>query len=222
MNPHLGAYVKHAKQIGLKVSIVTNGSLLTTQWLESFGSYIDQIGVSCDSLDEKVNKSMGRGFGSHVKIMTRCFDRIKQVNAKYSLNISIKLNTVVMRQNAMENWSEFLLSSGVKRWKIFKVLHISGENDDVYDDISVSESDFQCFIDRHSHLVNEGILVVPEDNDAMEESYIMISPDGRFYQNTNGAYIYSSPILQSSIHKALGEVNFDYVKYSDRGGNYSV
>jgi hypothetical protein len=42
----------------------------------------------------------------------------------------------------MEDWTDFILENGVERWKIFKILKINGENDDNYDDVSITEEQF--------------------------------------------------------------------------------
>ena len=77
MNQYLGDYISYAKEVGLKTSIITNASRMTYQWLVKYGRFIDQIGVSCDSLHDNVQKELGRGYGNHVDITVRAFQRIK-------------------------------------------------------------------------------------------------------------------------------------------------
>ena len=63
LNKNLGDYIKFSKSIGLKTSMITNATRLTKKWLNEHGSSIDQIGISCDSLNDDFNKWIGRGFG---------------------------------------------------------------------------------------------------------------------------------------------------------------
>lgn len=56
-------------------------------------------------------------------------------------------------------------------------------------------------------------IMVAEDNDAMCESYLMIDPAGRFFDNSTGAYKYSESICDAGIPVALAGINFDYEKY---------
>ena len=222
LNQHLGEYVKAAKELGLKTSIITNASRLTATWLESYGPFLDQIGVSCDSLDDQVNKEMGRGFGNHVAVTERALRRVHQLNETRGLDVKVKLNTVVMRQNHFEDWSDFIVRNGVQRWKVFKVLRIEGENDKGFEDKAVSDVDFEAFVARHAHLEKRGVVVAAEDNDAMTLSYVMVTPDGRFYQNTDGRYTYSEPVLAVGVDEALRQTGFDYEKFVDRGGAYRL
>lgn len=222
LNAHLGEYIKYAKKLGLKTSIITNASKMTEKWLEQHGAYLDQIGISCDSLDEKVNKAIGRGFGNHRAITERALARVRSLNKSMGLDIKVKLNTVVMRQNHQENWSDFIIRNGVQRWKIFKILKIEGENDVGFQDKDVSDSDFEAFFARHKHLEAHGVVMAPEDNDEMTTSYIMLTPDGRFYQNTGGRYKYSDPVLSVGVYKALCQTGFNYNKFVHRGGAYEL
>jgi radical S-adenosyl methionine domain-containing protein 2 len=222
LNNNLGEYLKYCKALGMKTSIITNASIMTKPWLWQHAKYIDQIGVSCDSLDDNVNKELGRGFGQHVQITSRALRRIEEVCVEQNLKINVKLNTVVMRQNHMEDFSDFILEHGVKRWKVFKILRIEGENDKAYDDLSLSDAQFDGFVERHTSLTHKGVVMAPESNDDMTSSYLMITPDGKFYQNTEGKYKYSDAILDSGVLPALGEVGFDYSKFQKRGGEYML
>jgi len=221
LNKNTGEYIKYAKNIGLKTSIISNASLMTNGWLKEYGKYTDQIGISCDSLNDTTNQSLGRGFGNHVTIVKRAFTRINQLKTKQNINIKTKLNTVVLRANHCEDWNGFIDEYEIDRWKVLKILKIEGENDHVYDDLSISDKQFNKFIDRHSGLLKEGILV-KENNDDMEMSYIMITPDGRFYQNKNNEYVYSDSILDRGFIPALEQTGFDCKKFDDRGGSYDL
>lgn len=150
LNKNLGEYIRFAKEtVGLRTSIITNASLMTNSWLLNYGKYIDQIGISCDSLDDTIQKKLGRGFGQHVDITKRALKRVRKLNEDFGYDIQVKLNTVVLRQNYMEDWTDFILQNGVQRWKIFKILKIEGENEDSYDELSVTEEQFKMFTDRH-------------------------------------------------------------------------
>ena len=86
---------------------------MTLSWLQQYGPYLDLVGISCDSIDEKIQKQLGRGYGQHVQITSRAFERIKQVNSEMGLKIKVKLNTVITSLNHHEDWSDFLIKHGV-------------------------------------------------------------------------------------------------------------
>lgn len=224
MNKNLGEHVRFAKEeAGFKTSIITNASRLTSTWLMTYVPYLDQIGISCDSVHDKVQKMLGRGFGNHVEITKRALLRIRQLNQEHDYNIAIKLNTVVLRHNYMEDWSDFIIQNGAQRWRIFKMLKIKGENDASYDDLSITEEQFRMFVDRHNHLRSKGVTIVEENNTDVTQSYIMVTPDGKFYQNNDDSkYKHSENVLDSGVQQALEDVGFDSKKFEQRGGSYEL
>lgn len=88
---YLGELVKFSKEtLELEsVSIISNGSLIKENWMENYAPYLDILGISCDSFDEKVNIQIGRGKGEHLAKIFKIRDLC------YKFNIKFKLNTVV-------------------------------------------------------------------------------------------------------------------------------
>ena len=54
----------------------------------------------------------------------------------------------------------------------------------------------------------------------MTESYVMIDPAGRFFDNAQGTYTYSLPILEVGVEEALKEVLIEPERFRRRGGRY--
>ena len=77
--------------MGLKTSIITNASRMAVGRQKEHALFLDQVGISCDSLDDKINQELGRGFGNHVAITERALTRIRDVNNKQGLKIKSKL-----------------------------------------------------------------------------------------------------------------------------------
>jgi len=64
----------------------------------------------------------------------------------------------------------------VPRSKLPSSHAFTGENDKGFSDIEVSDAQFDAFVARHAHLAEKGVVMAPEDNNAMTTSYIMITP----------------------------------------------
>ena len=58
--PHLNDVIEHANSLGLKVSIITNGSLLTEKMISNWKGGVQTIGISIDAISEEVNCTIGR------------------------------------------------------------------------------------------------------------------------------------------------------------------
>ncbi len=209
----LGPLIEYSKSLGLTTSVVTNGYKLK-ELLYEFGKFLDWVGLSIDSSDEKVNKKLGRGNGSHVK---RCF---YLAEICHKMGINLKVNTVVTSLNWRENMSKMIIRLNPKRWKVFQVLKIEGENDDAVDSLLISKQQFEQFVERHLFLRERGINVVFESNEDIIDSYLMVGPSGRFFGDTGGVYRESDPILKVGVEKALQQMQFKIEKLEKRGGIY--
>ena len=218
----LGYLIRLAKLLDLKTSIITNGSLLTDEWLNENGKFLDIIGISCDSSIESIQKLLGRGNGSAVEKVKLAFSLIQKYNLHSDNPIFTKLNSVITSYNYKEDMSDFVLSLGVNRWKIFQVLPVEGENDEDIENLVISMNEFKEFVNKHISLRRYGIDVVGEDNDNMTNSYLMINPEGQFYQNASGKYIKSESIIKVGIESALEQISFQYSKFIERGGAYTI
>ena len=62
--------------------------------------------------------------------------------------------------------------------------------------------------------------MVPESNDLMTGSYVMVDPAGRLFDNVSGHHTYSRPILKVGVDEAFGDVSVDSSRFLLRGGLY--
>lgn len=214
LHPHLGELLRHARGHGFVTSIVTNGSQLA-QVLDDHPGALDWAALSVESAIERVQRSLGRGRGDHVQ-------RIRVLGARcHAEGVRLKLNTVVTALNCDEDMSDLVRALRPERWKVFQVLRVEGQNDGRVEPLLISRERFRAFVERHASLAAAGIDVVPEDNDAMEDSYVMIDPLGRFYGNHGGRHVVSDPILATGVTEALAQVGYVAEKFEARGGRYA-
>jgi len=206
--PYIGDYLIHSNDLGCLTMVVTNGSLLTEKFLERYGCVIDWIGVSMDSAIESTERTLGRGLGNHLSNL------IKVAKLVHEYGIKLKVNVTVTRLVLQENLHDFLRLLEPDRLKFLQVLPVKGQNDETIRDLVISVEEFNQFVERHG-----GLDLIAEDNEMMRESYVMIDPRGRFFQNTRGIYKYSSSIQEIGIWEALHQVGFSWKKLVKRGGS---
>jgi radical S-adenosyl methionine domain-containing protein 2 len=204
----IGDLIEHNNQIGLISTIITNGSLLDDKWLFEYGKYIKAIGISCDSSIESINKELGRGKGNHVKLTLEKFNIINNFS-KSGNYILPKLNTVVNKLNYKENMIDFVLKTGVTRWKIFQLLTIEGENVKYSKDLIINKEEFYEFYENNKLIKKYGVELVAENVDELTDTYIMVDPEGRFFSNNNNKYLFSEPIYKIGVEKALEQIKFN-------------
>jgi len=218
--PTLAKLVRYCK-VDLKlqsVSIISNGTLIQEKWLKQHGQYVDVLGISCDSFDEQINEAIGRGTGNNVKKLFQIKDWCADLGIKF------KLNTVVCTLNWQENMAAVITELQPFRWKCFQVLFVEDENDATNADkrkhdareLLISKEQFGHFCDNHKHLG----CFVPESNDLMASSYLILDEYLCFLDKGNGMEKQSSSILDVGVDRALAEVKWDRQAFVERGGLY--
>ena len=206
--------IKRAKQLGMTTMIVTNGSKLTDAFLKANTDYLDWIAVSVDSLEDENNVKIGRAISGKRPLSKAFYCDLVDTIKKYGYGL--KINTVVNKVNYKDNLTEFIEYANPQRWKVLQVLPIEGQNDINIDKFKITTSEYNYFLTTHKDVKT----IVPESNDEIKGSYVMVDPAGRFFDNTEGTHNYSKPILEVGIQEALKTMNYDIDKFLNRGGVY--
>lgn len=214
--PWLNELIEVAKKAGMTTMIVTNGSKLSTQFLEKNKPFLDWIALSVDSLNEQTNTAIGRTINGS-KLIESYYNMAEKIK---QFGYGIKINTVVSSKNYTENLSEFIMYAKPKRWKILQVLPIKGQNDTHISEFVITDEQFNLFITNHKSL-KEVTELVPETNAQILGSYAMVDPAGRFFSDSTGTHIYSKPITEIGARLAIQQVKIDTIKFGDRKGYYN-
>jgi len=212
--PWLSDLIEVAKLEGMTTMIVTNGTRLTDDFLHKNCHHLDWIAISIDSLNAATNLATGRAIVGKKVLDESDYQRL--IEKAHHYDFGLKINTVITRLNYQEDMTDFILSSGAKRWKVLQVLPISGQNDACIQDFQITCEQFNSFINRHKTVD----FIVPESNTAMKGSYVMVDPAGRFFENSKGKHRYSQPILKVGVFEALQSLEYDFQKFINRGGIY--
>jgi radical S-adenosyl methionine domain-containing protein 2 len=96
---------------------------------------------------------------------------------------------------------------------------VEGQNSHHAGSFEITPKDFKTFIGRHQKFIYV-LDLVPEEEELIRGSYVMVSPEGSFFDSSKGYHQYSRPILEVGVKVALAEVNVSPEKFEKRGGNY--
>ena len=215
--PWLPDLIQRARELGLTTSIVTNGSRITSEWLDRIHGCLDWAAVSIDTVDQEKMKLMGRTTRAGPLCET---DYLRITDMLRERGIRVKVNTVVTRLNCDEDMTVFIGRARPERWKLLQVLPITGQNDGRVDPFVITRDEFDHYVARNRSVESTGITVVPESNELMTGSYVMVDPAGRFFDNVAGTHVYSHPINQVGVDAALREVSVDPDRFLLRDGLY--
>lgn len=215
--PWLPDLIGRAKEHELTTAIVTNGTKITPDWLDSQNRTLDWIALSVDTVDPEKLTRLGRVTHSGPISEDEYLQIAESIKER---GIRFKVNTVVTSENWEEDFTEFITQARPERWKILQVLPVQGQNDSQILRDAITKEQFAAYVARNSAVKEDGIVVVPEDNDMMTGSYVMVDPAGRFFDNTKGSHSYGDPIIDVGVDEALKSVSIDPQRFLKRGGRY--
>ncbi|KAK3669997.1 hypothetical protein LTR78_010096 [Recurvomyces mirabilis] len=198
------------------ISIVSNGSKIRETWMRDNSQWLDILAISCDSFNPDTNIKIGRGEDG--KNVDRLF-QVAEWCRKYG--VKFKLNTVVNTHNWNEDMTAQIERLAPFRWKAFQCLIVAGENDNAKrkrdaTDFLVNDEQWQIFHERHKHLK----CFVPEDNQSMASSYLLLDEYMRFMDKGAGMITTSDSILEVGVKAAMNQVKWDTASFLERGGIY--
>jgi radical S-adenosyl methionine domain-containing protein 2 len=200
----------YARSLGFEVSIITNGSLLDRSLLVQLAPMLSLLGISIDSTQAATNRAIGRadkrsGRTLGIDAVGALFRDASESNPE----LRFKINTVVNSRNWQEDMTSAIRRLAPEKWKVLQMLPVQNS------DLTIGSAEFREFVERHAPVAD---IMSVEDNDSMTESYIMIDPLGRFYQNAemSGGYRYSRPILQVGAREAFEEMRWSEHKFVSR------
>lgn len=213
LHPNIYDFCYAAKDMGFTVCITSNGSLLNIRNIPSISEYVDWVGISVDSASDEIEKKLGRGNGNHVNHAKEISDIC------HEFGLSLKINTTITKINFQENLKQLIERMRPDRWKVFQVLHITGQNDHGMKWLAITDKEFQKFVKKHEKIrLKNGSTPIFEKNKDMLKSYFMISPLGEIISNTDGKYEH---LPLTILHQQKLHMIIDPQKYSQRGAVYS-
>ena len=208
---YLDELIDYIDAYGIKVSIITNGSLLTVERIVKWKDKVNCIGLSIDSALEETNVKIGRCCNNKA-LVTKQLVRITQ--AIHRNGIRLKINTVVSKLNANEDMRELYKRLKPDKLKLLQVEMVEGINDCARG-IEISRKAFDEFCKRHKNSCHN---IVFEHADDMENSYLMINPSGEVQLNDKGKYNTYGNCLEEELDKILTRTPLYVNKFKSRYG----
>ena len=205
------AIARQARLLGMRVSLITNGSLLPEgEDLAELARELSILGLSLDSFSAEGNARIGRtdrqGRSLELQAVQGLLAQARAANPR----LVVKVNTVVNAANADEDLMPALTLLQLERWKVLRMLPV------VNTELAVSDLAFARFVGRHAAM---GARMSVEDNADMLGSYVMVDPQGRFFQNgtgRQGSYFYSPRITPVNVRQAFASIPFSAGRFAAR------
>ncbi len=208
--PYLTDVINQANSLGLNVSIITNGSLLTEELISVWQGKVETIGISVDAISDETNKAIGREQQGKSLSMAQLCDIADWIH-KYG--IKLKINTVVSSLNLHEDMLSLYEKMKPNRLK-FLYMHVLENVNSEATELKPTREEFENFVakNRYQHADE----FVAESEGSMQNSYLMISPSGNVFLNESGEGKTYGSCLEQDLYQICAALPFDNEKYNLR------
>lgn len=196
---------------GIKVSIVTNGYLLSKEFIQQNASKIAMIGISVDSLLHETNLRIGRCTAGNSTLSEEQLEERSSWILESGINL--KINVCLSKYNLHEDLSGFLNRSKANRIKLLQMTIVEEVNSEVRE-MALSKDEFHDEISKYD---NMGATI--ENFTEIENSYIMVNSSGNLIQKTLSRYQEVGCLLDSELDLLMGKASYDEEGYSKRYAN---
>ncbi|MBU1143914.1 MAG: viperin family antiviral radical SAM protein [Firmicutes bacterium] len=199
---YLDELIDYINSLDIKVSIITNISLLTKEKIRAWIGKVDTIGISIDSLNRETNLLIGRhSNGKTIEIS----DLLEILNIAKENNIKIKINTVVSKFNLHEDISSLYKQIRFDRIKLLQVRFNNDCNESAIN-YGISSNEFNEYSSQLKSY--DGIII--ESEDMMECSYVIIDPKGNLISNKGNIHKKIGSVFETNLEEliAIAEINY--------------
>lgn len=212
--PYLEECLDVSKEYGAVNGIVSNGSLIDSDFFSRTAGSLDWIGLSIDSVREDIEMALGRHCRGIIHL-----DHVLEVAAlAKSYGIKVKLNITVTRFCLGERFGDFIDLMEPDRVKFFQVSEVNNVNNAAYSLLSVTPGEFDAFRRLNSDIVlSNGDIPCFETSDDMFNSYLMLDCAGNIRVNSSEGYVY---VDYDTFWEQGSDRYLDAEKYIGRGGIY--
>lgn len=200
---YLDGLIEYINSLNIKVSIITNASLLTKEKIQSWIGKVDTIGISIDSINRKTNLLIGRHCNGNIIDICNLLDVLNYAKEN---NIKIKINTVVSKFNLHEDMLDMYNQIEFDRIKLMQV-RINNNCNESAINCKITANEFREY---SNHAISSTEVII-ESEDMMESSYVIIDPSGNLVSNKNNLQKTVGSVLNTSLESLIdiAEINYD-------------
>ena len=190
LSKNIQLIIDYLFELGLEISIITNGYYLTEDFIKKNQEKLSMIGISVDSLSHETNIRIGRYFKD--KTLSK-EELINTCNIIKKYNIQLKINTCVTSINANEDINELISAVNPDRFKLLRAFC------DDSSEYNISDEQWENAKSKYPS------VSIAEDNDYMAKNYLII--DSECNLSKNNLHIINNSLLDNSLKDCLENLN---------------
>lgn len=191
----------------IKVSLITNGFLLTEDFLQRNKEKLSMVGISIDSVCDETNRKIGRCMQNKV-LSERKYIHLGQMIKDNG--IKLKINVCLSKINASENMVDFIKKLKPDRLKILQMKSEFFMNSQTKSQV-LSQDEFEKCCQKYQELNS-----IIETNETMEDSYLIIDSKGCLAINNLHNSKEDNSVLKNEISEIISKLNINPRHFQER------
>ena len=221
-HPHLNEIIRCIKENNLRCSVISNGSLLTEDWIIENAKHLGTFGLSLDSIRPETMRKIGRCTKEGEVLDDAKILRFIHLFREQNPAIKIKVNTVLSKNSDtfLPHW--FIRDMHVDRWKILRA-KLFEKGDWTNKDVILSDKEWQyrlSFNGLSAWKQNEKYFTLPRNiviEESLIASYLIVDPMGNLLDNSkNKNYVSVGNLLTEPLQNILPRLPLDEELYKNR------
>ena len=221
-HPHLNEIIRCIKENNLRCSVISNGSLLTENWIMENAKHLETFGLSLDSIRPETMQKIGRCTKEGEVLDDAKILRFIHLFREQNPAIKIKVNTVLSKNSDtfLPHW--FIRDMHVDRWKILRA-KLFEKGNWTNKDVILSDKEWQyrlSFNGLSAWKQNEKYFTLPRNiviEESLIASYLIVDPMGNLLDNSkNKNYVPVGNLLTEPLQNILPRLPLDEELYKNR------
>lgn len=186
---HLRQYKNQDDNLNLKIILITNAILLSSEVIEQIKGVVDRVTVTIDAFDEEILTKLGRNNYQYTSYLDRTFSRLKELS---DLGFEIKLHSVVSKVNydsliRLSNYISTRDDIKIIKWKFFQYMGFGSPDVDAIFSIENCEYwNLKSLLEKE--LGNRNLALSFKSVEKQEETLLSLLPNGKieYFEEIDG------------------------------------
>lgn len=206
---YLNPLIEYIHNLGIKVSIITNGSLLSKILIDEWTGKVQTLGISVDSLKYNTNLIIGRASGLNTLDIPKLIDILQYAKNK---GFKLKINTVISKLNVQEDIVELYKMIDFDRIKLLQ-MRINKNCNEHFRSLSINNTEFLDYCHKIQQEIGNVTIETDED---FESSYIIIDPFGNLIANQFNNHQKTGSIFKQSLEELIDQAKINQETFNKR------
>jgi len=227
LNDNIFSIIDYCNVKNCTVNLISNGILIDENVLSKLDGKIVSLSLPIDAKEAMIENSkvIGRN-NSQSEIVSRCLQLLRN-----HPNIAIKINTVATKLNyarLMDVYYGYIENNNqIKIWNIFEFTPLRcaakvNASKFILDKTEFDNLKKSFILLNEDHIFRENLSIRIKSQQAIRDSYFVLSPSGNIVQNKDGVEEILANIFDRDLQKKLDNFQFDFESYKKRMQNSSL